>query len=175
MNPKTSLYIGRFQPFHLGHLDAVQQILPETDHLLIGIGSAEQSFQPANPFTAGERFQLIHAALKEAQIPQEKFDIIPIRNINNYALWVEHVRQYCPPFETVYTDSDIVAELFEADGRHQVSRLTKNHAISATQVRTALLESSSGAQDWKNLVPPAVTALLESWNAPTRLKKIQGA
>ncbi len=175
MNSKTSLYIGRFQPFHLGHLDAVQQILPETDHILIGIGSAEQSFQPANPFTAGERFQIIRAALDEANVPRSKYDIIPIRNINNYALWVEHVRQYCPPFQTAYTDSDIVAELFEADGRHKVSRLTKNHTISATQVRTALLESSSANQDWKKLVPPAVAKLLTDWNAPAHLKKIQGA
>ena len=53
------LLIGRFQPFHGGHLEVVRKI--RTDRpaasLLIGIGSAEESYTWENPFTAGERIE----------------------------------------------------------------------------------------------------------------------
>src|SRR3970040_1541422 len=53
--PGRALWIGRFQPFHLGHLSMAKRILAEVDELVIGIGSAQYSHTPENPFTAGER------------------------------------------------------------------------------------------------------------------------
>ncbi|MEM3079801.1 MAG: adenylyltransferase/cytidyltransferase family protein, partial [Thermoproteota archaeon] len=49
------LFIGRFQPFHLGHLKAVEYIINRVDEVIIGIGSAQYSHTLENPFTAGER------------------------------------------------------------------------------------------------------------------------
>ncbi|MCJ7698989.1 adenylyltransferase/cytidyltransferase family protein, partial [Candidatus Bathyarchaeota archaeon] len=37
------LYVGRFQPFHLGHLCAVKKILGEVDEVIVAIGSAQYS------------------------------------------------------------------------------------------------------------------------------------
>ena len=53
------LYVGRFQPFHLGHLGAIKEVLKEVDELAIVIGSAQYSHNPSNPFTAGERLVMI--------------------------------------------------------------------------------------------------------------------
>ena len=39
----NGLLIGRFQPFHLGHLDAVLFGLSRTENLFIGIGSSNKS------------------------------------------------------------------------------------------------------------------------------------
>ena len=38
---KRGLYVGRFQPFHLGHLGAVKSILEDVEELVIVIGSAQ--------------------------------------------------------------------------------------------------------------------------------------
>ena len=40
---KRGLFVGRFQPFHLGHLDMVKYALTEVDELIIVIGSAQDS------------------------------------------------------------------------------------------------------------------------------------
>ena len=37
-----AFYIGRFQPFHKGHLKVISQIAREVDELVIGIGSAHE-------------------------------------------------------------------------------------------------------------------------------------
>ncbi len=43
------LYVGRFQPFHLGHLDAIKYALKEVDELVIVIGSAQYSHNSQQP------------------------------------------------------------------------------------------------------------------------------
>jgi nicotinamide-nucleotide adenylyltransferase len=56
---RYSLVIGRFQPLHLGHMDVIRKCADESDHLTIGIGSAQYSHTVDNPFSAGERYLMI--------------------------------------------------------------------------------------------------------------------
>jgi nicotinamide-nucleotide adenylyltransferase len=49
------LMMGRFQPFHFGHLDLVRQILKECDEVIIAITSSQFNYLDKDPFTAGER------------------------------------------------------------------------------------------------------------------------
>lgn len=170
----TSLYIGRFQPFHLGHLDAIRQALQKTDMLFIGIGSSQENFLPKNPFTAGERIQMIKTALDEGKIQPDKYLIIPIPNINNYELWPHHVEQYLPPFQTIFTCSDIVENLFKNANKTRttpwkIHRLKINKKISSTQIRTAILKNKK----WEHLVPKSTAKLLKIWEAPARIRSIQ--
>jgi nicotinamide-nucleotide adenylyltransferase len=109
----NALFIGRFQPFHNGHLEVIKKAIKENDRLFIGIGSSEANFRAPNPFTCSERFQMIEAALESAKIPREKYEIVTVRNIDNFALWVQHIALYIPPFDKVYTGSDTVKYLFK--------------------------------------------------------------
>ena len=61
-----ALFVGRFQPFHYGHLRALAIILQEVEELIIVVGSAQMSHETDNPFTAGERLEMIKGALDEA-------------------------------------------------------------------------------------------------------------
>ena len=56
----NGLVIGRFQPFHIGHEFLVRKALDECDKVIVGIGSAEKCYTPENPFTCGERVDMIH-------------------------------------------------------------------------------------------------------------------
>ena len=57
--------IGRFQPFHLGHVEAVKFALSNVDYLYIGIGSSNKSNELRNPFTSDERNQMIRSSLDQ--------------------------------------------------------------------------------------------------------------
>ena len=61
----AGLFIGRFQPFHLGHLDTIVRIVTECGYVKIAVGSAQYSNTPKNPFTYKERERMIRAALEE--------------------------------------------------------------------------------------------------------------
>ncbi len=179
--PQSALYVGRFQPFHLGHLSVVKKILEENERVIILIGSAEKNFLPKDPFTAGERYEMIENSLRENQIPCEKFCIVPVRNINNYSLWVSHISNYVPPFNRVYTGSKIVEACFE--GKYEKTHRPKEPGpeivkldrsiipISATQVRDLI---KKGDEKWKKMVPESVVTKIELWNSRERLQDVEG-
>ncbi|MBD3360268.1 nicotinamide-nucleotide adenylyltransferase [Candidatus Peregrinibacteria bacterium] len=165
---QTALLIGRFQPFHKGHLKVIKEILKANKKIIIVIGSAEKNFLSKNPLTAGERFQLIEESLKEAKIPPEKYRIIPLRDINNYALWVNHLNIYLPPYDRVYTGSKIVKACFEKYPDIEIIKLKRFYNLRSTKIRQAVLEN----KDWEKLLPPACSKLLIKWNIKKRLKLI---
>ena len=61
--PHTAVLIGRFQPFHLGHLALLQQALRTAQQVVVVLGSAFQARSPKNPFTWQERQSLILGSL----------------------------------------------------------------------------------------------------------------
>ena len=137
--------------------------------MIIVIGSAEENHEPANPFTASERYQMIEETLKAEKIPSTKYAIIPIRNVENFMLWTAHVDQYIPPVYKVYTGSKIVKELYENYGKYKIEdvKILKNN--TGTQVRKKIL---IGDKSWKKMVHPKVVELIKKWKGIERIKMI---
>ncbi|MBR1374666.1 MAG: bifunctional nicotinamide-nucleotide adenylyltransferase/Nudix hydroxylase [Cardiobacteriaceae bacterium] len=69
--------IGRFQPFHLGHLELVRAALTSVDRLLILIGSGNTPRTIKNPFTFVERVEMIEQTLGENELNRVFFASIP--------------------------------------------------------------------------------------------------
>lgn len=57
------VFIGRFQPFHLGHLKVIEAALQRTQKLIVICGSARQARSPRNPWRVAEREAMLRAAL----------------------------------------------------------------------------------------------------------------
>jgi len=176
---QSALFIGRFQPFHNGHLKVIKTILSENERVIIIVGSAEKNFLPENPLTAGERVQIIEETLKFNKIPSDKYLIIPIRNVNNYALWVNHINIYIPPYTKLYTGSQIVKACFlgkyskihrENKIGPEIIDLVRELDINATKIRTYILQNN---KKWEELVPKTTAKLLKKWDIAERLKIIQ--
>jgi nicotinamide-nucleotide adenylyltransferase len=161
------LLVGRFQPFHRGHLGVVRSIRsahPDRP-LLLGIGSAQASFTPDNPFTAGERFEMIERALVEAEI--DGCLPVPLTDIDRHALWVSHVASLLPPFETVYTNNPLTRTLFERVGYSVESPPWVDRTrFEGAKVRSAMAEGNR----WRALVPASVATYLEELHAVDRVR-----
>lgn len=59
---RVGVLVGRFQPFHNGHLFLVNEALKQVDCLLIVLGSSQESRTVKNPWTVDERIEMIQAA-----------------------------------------------------------------------------------------------------------------
>ncbi|MFC1655759.1 nicotinamide-nucleotide adenylyltransferase [Patescibacteria group bacterium] len=166
---KQALFVGRFQPFHLGHLSVIKNILQSEDRVIIVTGSAEENHKPENPFTAGERFQMIETALLAEGIKHDQFTIIPIRNVENFILWTAHVDQYIPPVYKVYTGSQIVKELYLSYGKYEIQDIEMVSGISGSRIREKMLKSDSSWGEW---VHPEVVKLIKEWKGEERMQMV---
>jgi nicotinamide-nucleotide adenylyltransferase len=166
------LLIGRFQPFHGGHLEVVRKIGGDRPGvpLLIGVGSAEESYTWQNPFTAGERIEMIDRALTEAKVGGPL--LVPISDISRHALWVNYLEALLPAFDRVYTNNPLTRILFERSG-YLVESPPRFDRERYEGVR--IREQLANGGDWKKAVPPAVAAYLEEIGAPARLQVLKKA
>lgn len=164
----TGLYNGRFQPFHSGHLSAIRQALKEVDILIIGIGSAQYSHTPDNPFTAEERVKYIKDSLLESGIDENQFKIIPIPDIHSNPDWPVHVQKLAPPFDVVFAGDDgLVKELFEKYTDIPVKNVKKEVDICATDIRKMMMERDN----WKEWIPKACADYLEEIDGIKRISE----
>jgi nicotinamide-nucleotide adenylyltransferase len=160
------LLVGRFQPFHGGHLAVVREVrrARSDDVLILGVGSAQESYTWQNPFTAGERLEMISRALTEARL--DGILAIPLPDIQRHALWVRHVESLVPPFERVYTNNPLTRLLFEEEGYEvEGPTLVERSRFEGEVVRQRLALD----REWEPLVSPAVASYLREIRAPSRL------
>lgn len=167
---RTALFIGRFQPFHKGHLQVIKDILKDNDKLIIAIGSAQKFNTAENPLTAEERSELIILALQEAEIPKEKYQIIPVTDIDNYPLWVDHINLLVPHYDAVYTGSEIVTECFKNHrSKVEINSLPRFLDISAAKIRYNIVNNT----EWESYVPKVVAQTLKKWKIDQKLKTLK--
>jgi nicotinamide-nucleotide adenylyltransferase len=163
------LYVGRFQPFHLGHLSAVKSVLEEVDELIIVVGSAQYSHNVNNPFTAGERLIMVRLALEEAGVDCKHVWIIPVPDVHLHMLWVAALEGYTPKFDVVYSNEPLTRRLFiEAGYKVKGIRFFDRKVYSSTEIRTLMVRGGN----WKKLVPKPVAAFITKVDGVSRLKDL---
>ncbi|ENN95909.1 nicotinamide-nucleotide adenylyltransferase [Methanocaldococcus villosus KIN24-T80] len=158
--------IGRFQPFHKGHLEVIKELSKDVDEIIIGIGSAQKSHTLEDPFTAGERILMITKTLS-------KYDIIyypiPIRDIEFNSIWVAYVKSLTPKFDIVYTGNPLVRVLFEEEGyKVKTPKFYNRKEYSGTEIRRRMLND----EPWEHLVPDEVVKVIKEIKGVERLKKL---
>ncbi len=163
------LYVGRFQPFHLGHLDAIKEVLTQVDELVIVIGSAQYSHNVNNPFTAGERLVMIHQALKEADVDLSKVWIVPVPDVHLHMLWVSAVEGYTPQFNALYSNEPLTRRLFMEAG-YPVKNITlfDRKLYMSTLIRQKMLKDET----WMQSVPRSVVQFINQIDGVNRLRDL---
>ena len=160
----TGLFIGRFQPFHTGHLDAVKQILRECGNIIIVIGSAQYANTRENPFTADEREQIIRSVLGAEGI--SNYTIVKLDDIDDDTQWVEYVKGSVPEFNQIYTGNEWVTELFTNAG-YDVKKQDFNIDISGMREREYIKNKNLV---WKEFLHPTAIQVLNEIDGFTRIQ-----
>jgi nicotinamide-nucleotide adenylyltransferase len=162
-----ALFIGRFQPFHLGHLSLIQQLSNQYELIIIGIGSSQYHDISDNPFSEDERYQMITQSLDAVGI--HKYRIVSIPDIHNPPQWVDHVCSIVSDFDLIITNNPFTKKLFSEKG-YMVKGTTYFDwkRFSGKEIRRRMAED----EPWSDLIPKVVFKIIQDIDGVNRVKRI---
>jgi bifunctional NMN adenylyltransferase/nudix hydrolase len=85
-----AVVIGRFQPFHYGHLALVEHALAVAPQVLLVVGSAASARAVKNPFNEDERIAMIGESLTPAQ--RSRVHFFAVRDYYDEVRWATAVK-----------------------------------------------------------------------------------
>ncbi|MCL5429932.1 MAG: nicotinamide-nucleotide adenylyltransferase [Candidatus Marsarchaeota archaeon] len=155
---RKGIFIGRFQPFHIGHLHTIKEALKLCDAIVIGIGSSQEHGTEKNPLDERTRAAMISAALEKAGIHHERFSILALPDFKSDDEWFGYVMHHSAGIEVVFSDNPWVIGIFKKEGILTKEFFLDREHISATHIRELIRNGG----DWKHLVPDGASAILEN-------------
>ena len=167
MQTRIGIVIGRFQPFHLGHVSLLSQALKQNSHVIVVLGSSNRYRSIRNPFTVAQRRHMILEWLG----PEANRVSFVSSPDNLYKEWSwkseitrgvkEHTPYGCLPQYTLYGHDKgkdtYYLELFPEWRYQEVDDTT---GIDATTIREALFE---GCHIRENILPESTVEFLEGY------------
>ncbi len=142
-------------------------ILEDFDRLTIGVGSAQFSNTPKNPFTYEERRTMIIKSLEREDI--ESYEVVRIDDTNDHSIWVSHVESIIPEFGVVFSNDPVTVQLFREKGYDvREPPLHRREDYSGTEVRKRMVDE----KDWESLVPEATAEFIREIGGARRVREI---
>ena len=161
------LLIGRFQPFHLGHFDALRFALTKVENLWLGLGSSNKPIEKNNPFSAEERKKMILSSIDDSM--KEKISIYFIPDLDNHVKWIEMIDNIVPQFQVVFSNDPLTDHLYSKRSVQVIPIPFLNRDnLSGTNIRNLIVSD----QKWKHLVPEGTKNFLIQNSAKDRLKNL---
>jgi nicotinamide-nucleotide adenylyltransferase len=163
----NGLLIGRFQPFHLGHLEALQFALSKVEKLWVGLGSSNKPIQKNNPFSAEERQKMILSSIDNSM--KEKISIYHIPDLDNHIEWIEKIDSIVPKFDIVFSNDELTKHLYSKRSVTVCSiPFLDRKNLSGTNIRDLIISD----QNWHDFVPEGTRNFLINTNAKIRLSHL---
>ena len=134
IDKKYAIFIGRFQPYHFGHIELIRQKLDDGIPALIMVRDIEPDDR--NPFTTKQTVEMIKTYHKSVD-DDVKVIVIPDIESVNYGRGVGYeINEYEPPSDS--------GAMF----------------ISATRIRESI---RNGDETWKEMVDSSIHSSIEKF------------
>lgn len=163
---KLALFIGRFQPFHEGHLYSLRKAIGVAERVIIGIGSSNIQDRK-NPWNFDSRKQMVQSVIKNLDWGRSIQAIWAVPDLYNSEQWgnmiVSRVRK-----EGVF-ESEVVA-VGNNEWTNRIMRMKKIDVVEPGLLRRDELEGAlirefveNNDVSWKDRVPlPVIECILRS-------------
>jgi bifunctional NMN adenylyltransferase/nudix hydrolase len=179
---QLAVYIGRFQPLHLGHTHVIDEALKKYDGLVILIGSANQARDIKNPFVYEERKSMIEAYLAYANTAKPVWIKPLVNQVYNNPKWQQSVQELVysvlpnpQDVEVTITGSDRddttwYVHAFPQWKKDLKPAVPEGQDLSATKLRKALFTNEvpiGQVGSIENDIPPTTLRFLDNFAKTT--------
>lgn len=181
---ETGVVNGRFQVFHLKHMEYLLAAKMRCNKLYIGLTNPDNTYvretvndenrsaRSANPLTYYERCQMIRGALREFNVPDLEYEFIPFP-INR----PEYILQYAPQDAVYYMgicdewDEEKFKILRSLGLETEIlwRREPEEKGVTASWIRSCIATD----EEWAHLVPKSVYEYLIGNDLDLRIKRLE--
>ena len=176
----TLVYIGRFQPCHLAHVETIRRATQLSRQVIVIVGSAKQPRTYKNPFTSQERELMIRSAVdqvgdKTCAIRIEH-NIDTIYNDQAWAIRVQAIvakhSHGLPNIGIIGHDKDestFYLKMFPQWGREEVELI---EPLNATEIRDLYFRRDANLRFIEGVVPRSVAEFLRNFKNTKEYEQI---
>lgn len=173
-----SFVVGRFQPFHNGHLALVKKAIEHSDNgqTIIFIGSSNAEESARNPFNFYKRVDMISKSFRCEEL--KNIILMPLPDFNNDDDWVNHISQCLKAiseknrfteveYKAVVCDKDQATKesnnLFDRIENCEIVRVQTPVMINATDIREMIFKKNVYPIEIDNLIPYSTISVLNEF------------
>ena len=154
---KTGLIMGRFQPFHKGHLFLLLQSLCVSGTIIIGVGSINKK-DLDNPYSFKIRKKMIMEAVKTEKLENRVKKIVAVKDIPDDDEWFRNVLKKTGSIDVVIGNNDWVNGIFKNAGYNVLKiPFLKRDFYEGKKIRSRMRNN----KEWKDRVPLYISRLIE--------------
>lgn len=167
------VFVGRFQPFHQGHLAVLQQALTKAKTVILVVGSARKFRNIKNPFTDSERQEMIAASLRN--LGEDVFNRVKFCTVKDYyddTKWCKAIHRVVQELVVdVKAEIGIIGHHKDASSYYlqkfpqwETVLVENFEGLNSTDIRQLMFAGGDETKNWfylKSSVPSAVYNYLQ--------------
>ena len=154
---KVGLLVGRFQPFHKGHLQLIKKSFNYINTMIIGVGSVGK-IDGDNFLDFEERKEMLEMVSKKEGWDDKVRKIVPLKDFNNDKLWLTHSREVAGKIDVVIGNNEWTNRIFEKAG-YPILRLGfyRRDLYEGVKIRKLMKERKT----WEDRVPQYLVKIIK--------------
>lgn len=156
---KVALFIGRFQPFHKGHLYSLEKCLEIAEKVTIAVGSSQESGTANNPWDYKKRKQMVCAVVQERKMMDKIEKICSCPDDPSDKKWLSEIKKRAGKFDVVVSNNEWTLKVMKEAGYEVVeSGLYNREELEGLKIREMMRE---GDENWKSRVPKEILGQID--------------
>ena len=153
---RVALFIGRFQPFHKGHLYSLKKCFELADQVIVGIGSSQESGTENNPWD----FEARKAMIESLDLQGDSLKVVALPDYPDDEVWLKEVKERVGNFNVVVSNNEWVLSIMQKAGYKTVETgLFNREELEGVKIRQLMKDQD---ESWKLRVPQEVVGLVMS-------------
>lgn len=153
---KIGLVVGRFQPFHKGHLYLIHETLKVVDRIVIAIGSSNTTNKD-NLLSYKTRAKMLEKVIAEEGLKNKILKIVPSPDDPNDEVWLRKLLKNVGKFDIAFGNNKWTNDILEKAGYEILKIPYFNRNIYQGMIIRDLFRNE---KDWKERIPSYLASFI---------------
>lgn len=160
MKYKVALFIGRFQPFHKGHLYSLKKCLEIAEKVTVVVAKSNVSGTQDDPWDAQVRERMIQAVVKNEGLENQVVKVVSCPDNPSDSVWLSDILKKAGKFDIVVSNNEWVLSIMRGAGYRVIeSGLYNRDELEGVKIREMMRRGDEG---WKLRVPVCIAEIINN-------------